>query len=186
MLPDHLFRFCPAQRLVMQLDRPFTSGTYLVLIRAGDRLLELAGYFRYHDRVPYQCGGFYHLYTGCGGRGAARVKHHLLGTFGSSNLRWTLHALELTGGMISRSGIGPWDHPDLQQRITFWLIQNVLIGICECRDAFLLEKAILAAEPSPLNLDQRRWDPFAQQIISARARTSAGLSRKDIYRANTH
>src|SRR5690349_12542164 len=170
VFPAHIFTFSPADALVGQLaTMPAAAGTYIVLIRAGDRLLELAGYFDHHERLPYQRRGFYHLYTGCGRIWSRRVKHHLTGSFGSSNLRWTLHALDAAAEVILRSGVTPWCHSDVQERITRWLLTNALVGVCECENPWMLEKALLEGEPSPLNIDQRRSDPFAQRIIAARA-----------------
>ncbi len=169
MVPAQIFQFHRARDLATYLpDLPRRYGIYLVLIRGGDRLLELAGYFDYHDRLPYRRHGYWHLYTGAGYEWGRRVRHHLSSTGHKSNLRYTLEALELVCRAISRSGVSPWTGEG-DDRLTRWLIQNSLIGACECGDPKTLEKAILESTASPLNIDQRKWDPFGRRLIEIRA-----------------
>jgi hypothetical protein len=177
-LPAHIFQFHRARDLATWLeDLPKQFGTYLVLIRGGDRLLEMAGYFVYHERLPYQRWGYSHLYTGSGYEWGRRVRHHLAGNNYNSNLRCTLEALEQVTSAISRSGATPWTG-DGDDRMTRWLLTNALIGICECRDPKTLEKAILESTPSPLNIDQRKWDPFGKHLLEVRAEARRIKSRR--------
>lgn len=169
VIPAHIFQFHRARDLATWLpDLPKRYGTYLVLIRGGDRLLELAGYFDHHDRLPYQRRGYWHLYTGAGYEWGRRVRHHLSGNTYKSNLRCTLEALETVCQAISFSGITPWTG-DGDERLTEWIIRNAVIGACECSDPKTLEKAILESTASPLNIDQRKWDPFGRRLIEIRA-----------------
>jgi hypothetical protein len=178
MLPEQIFQFHRASDLAPGLDElPNRPGVYVVLLRGGDRILESTRYFVYHDRLPYQREDFWHLYTGCGAEWGRRIRHHLTGNTVNSNLRFTLAALEHQARAIYRSGIGPWDSPLAPERLTSWLLQNTLVGVVECADPFTLEKAILEAEPSPLNIDQRRWDGFAQYLLEIRARARSHIER---------
>ena len=94
MIPTEIFQFHRARDLATCLtDLPERYGTYLVLIRGADRLLEMAGYFEHHDLLPYQRQGYWHLYTGAGFEWGRRVRHHLAGDSVKSNLRCTLEAL---------------------------------------------------------------------------------------------
>jgi hypothetical protein len=182
MLPAQIFQFHHANDLAGWIkDLPDKRGTYIVLIRGGDRLLELAGYFKYHDRLPYQRSGYFLLYTGCALEWGTRVRRHLTGNAFNSNLRCTLGSLEACCQAISRSGIGPWDGDDPDQRLTHWLRRNAVIGISECREPLTLEKAILETEPSPLNIDQRKWDSFGRRLIEIRAE-----ARAEAFRRRTH
>lgn len=169
MIPAHIFQFHRARDLATWLpDLPERYGTYLVLIRGGDRILELTGYFAFHDRLPYQRRGYWHLYTGSGYQWGRRVRHHLCGDSHKSNLRCTLEALELVHRALSRANITPW-FGEGDERLTRWLNRNALIGISECGDPKTLEKMILESTASPLNIDQRKWCPFGRRLIEIRA-----------------
>lgn len=173
MIPEHIFQFHQARDLATWLpDLPERYGTYLVLIRGGDRLLEIAGYFDQHDRLPYRRGTYWHLYTGAGFEWGRRVRHHLTGDSIKSNLRCTLEALELVTEAISRSDVAPWFGAG-EDRLTRWLIQNALIGVCECEDPKMLEKLVLECTPSPLNIDQKKATPFAKRLLGIRAEARA-------------
>jgi len=136
-------------------------------------MLELAGYFDHHDRLPYRRGAYFHLYTGASRAWGTRVRHHLAGTSLNSNFRGTLEALEQVTGAISRSGIGPWAGSEPDERLTGWLLRNAVIGVVECHDPRTLEKALLEGTPCALNIDQRRWCPFAQRLLDIRAQALA-------------
>jgi hypothetical protein len=71
-------------------------------------------------------------------------------------------------GAISRSGVGPWTDGG-EDRLTRWLLRNALIGACECEDPKILEALVLESTPSPLNIDQRKWDPFGRRLLEIRA-----------------
>jgi hypothetical protein len=91
MLAAHFFQFQKDCDLATWLDElPRRCGTYLVLIRGGDRLLELAGYFAHQIRLPYRRGDYHHMYAGAGYEWGTRVRRHLTGT--RRNFESPLHA----------------------------------------------------------------------------------------------
>lgn len=180
MLNPHAFAFMTADQFVRRgALMPSVPAVYLVLIRDGDRLLEVSGYFAHHSEVPFQIDGFYHLYTGASRAWVGRMAAHIAGSAEESTLRRTLLSLERINDSIWLSGVGLSGRDKQEARLTNWLLENALLAVSPRDNPWLAEAEILRAEPSPLNIQQRLDHGFSRLLLRVRAQASPIISNPD-------
>jgi hypothetical protein len=141
---------------------PDKPGCYGFFLRGGSRLLEATDWYKLDGRRPLTIRRHALLYVGAANWLGERFKQHMrIGNL--SSLRKSLLAVEYMREAISRSGT-PACNVRGQCTLTRWLCGNAIIGFRFTKNAFEMERRILAAHPSPFNIAWRREHPYARQL----------------------
>lgn len=156
---------------------PTGSGVYALLFRNGDRLLEAAGYGR-ADAQPWSLGDWHHLYTGRSATLRRRVALHLSKTLNHSNVRESLLALHSHGNALAATGLALDGRVDPESALSSWLTAQCRVGFVETSNPFELERNIIAATASPLNISGRKRQGFTAVLEGLRWR--AALDRVSV------
>jgi hypothetical protein len=145
--------------------------------------LEVARYFEHETALPWQIGEYGHVYTGQSAEGETRLRQHLFGAADVSTFRKTLLAVEEVYGAISRSETGVWAGDSQEEALSQWLADNAVVGWLTTDQPRELERAILAIEPSPFNIEGRRRSSYAAHLMGLR-RSVYGTARDRMLHRN--
>jgi hypothetical protein len=149
---------------------PERSGVYVMLVRAGDQLLDAAGYSALGGE-PTWCspdGEYFHLYSGCSFDLRGRIKTHFVGHRQSSPFRKSVLALDAAYGAIAATGLPMPLARNRDQGLTLWLVNHGLVGFRRCSDFIDAEQQLLTRTPSPLNVQRRNRTDFTNQLADIR------------------
>lgn len=170
----------PAAALSAMLRQPKQEGVYGLFLWEGERILEVAGYFRQQTLRPTAVGRHHLLYAGQADDVARRLKSHLNGDAWVSTFRRSLLALEATSGAVSRANLGWNGSVAAELMLTTWLRAHALLWVQPCEDRREREREILAREASPLNIKLRESSAFAKSLAVRRMRAFPQLYNSQI------
>ncbi len=124
-------------------------GVYVVCLPIGS----LAGWQPDPEAPPmWRSDGYEHVYTGETYGLRSRLREHLTGTIGGSNLRETLLALDWDRKRKIGAIAEGLDRKGAEDALTEWLLANALIGFKHSAHIRDYERDILAFTASPLNV----------------------------------
>jgi transposase-like protein len=135
-------------------DRP---GAYAILFddNVADAILAATGHVDDVRRPIWGEVGCKHLYTGEAYGLRTRLRQHLLGQNGPSNLRDTLFSVQWCTDALPEGPAVTLDRSQSEEALTKWLLPRVLIAFRVCGYTKEVEKAILQRAESPLNIQGR-------------------------------
>lgn len=152
-------------------ELPDGTGVYALLFRHGDRLLKAAGYDQ-ADVRPWSFREWHHLYTGRSATVRNRVTLHLSTTLNHSNVRESLLALHRHRNALAATGLELDSSGDQEIALSNWLREQCRVGFVQTPDPFELERRIIAATASPLNISGRKRQGFTALLEGLRWRAA--------------
>lgn len=144
--------FLTADDLVTKPEAvPNGPGVYALFVRDGAEFLKASGFVEEADVPLWRLDGACHIYTGetYGVRG--RVLEHLTGSIQGSPLRETLLAIQFDLGQLEREP-AEQERARIESKLSDWMRGNIVVGFKSCGYVRDVERIILGATASPLNL----------------------------------
>lgn len=149
---------------------PDGSGVYTIFLRDGRELLQASGFIEHREQPLWINGGADHLYTGETYGLRTRLRQHLAGDILVSNFRETLMALQFSLGGLERKTDSEDERASAEQVLNDWLRENAVIGYKPCGYVVDVERAILDATASPLNIARKNPTGYARLLQGFRHR----------------
>lgn len=148
---------------------PNGPGVYALFARDETGLLAASGFVEQPGLPLWVDDGASHIYTGetYGIRG--RLLEHLAGTVRASALRETLLAVQFDLGWLPPAPAQE-QRALLEGHLTGWLRENVVIGFKSCGYVRDMERIILSATASPMNLVRPNANDYTKGLHRRRRR----------------
>lgn len=142
---------------------PNGTGVYALFTRDEAQLLSASGYVEKDDLPLWLHDGASHIYTGetYGIRG--RLLEHLTGSVRESTLRETLLAVQFALGLVQRAPAED-ERALVEGNLSDWMRQNIVIGFKSCGYVRDMERIILSATASPMNLVRPNPSEFTKAL----------------------
>lgn len=142
---------------------PNGTGVYALFTRDEAQLLSASGYVEKDDLPLWLHDGASHIYTGetYGIRG--RLLEHLTGSVRESPLRETLLAVQFALGLVQRAPAED-ERALVEGNLSDWMRQNIVIGFKSCGYVRDMERIILSATASPMNLVRPTPSEFTKAL----------------------
>ncbi|WP_312686545.1 IS1595 family transposase [Brevundimonas nasdae] len=148
---------------------PNGPGVYAFFARDETGMLTASGYVEQPNLPLWLHDGAAHIYTGetFGIRG--RLLEHVRGSIRGSPLRETLLALQFDQGLLP---VAPAEEHRavVEENLTEWMRDNVVIGFKSCGYVRDMERIILTATASPMNLVRPNANDYTKGLHERRRR----------------
>lgn len=148
---------------------PNGPGVYALFARGEAALLTASGFVEQPGLPLWLHEGASHIYTGetYGIRG--RLLEHLTGSIRGSPLRETLLAVQFDLGLLQAAPVQE-QRALVEGRLTEWMRDNVIIGFKSCGYVRDMERIILSATASPMNLARSNVNAYTKSLYDRRRR----------------
>ena len=151
---------------------PQRPGVYLLFLNGGMRLLRATGYFQVGPRRLISVQNAQHVYTGAAHNLRDRIEQHLRRDWRGSSFRKTLLAMQYARRAISKTRT-PGSKVVGESTLTAWLRDNLRVAVIPTRAPFDVERKLIAATASPLNIAQRRRTGYPRRLAQWRRQAFA-------------
>lgn len=153
------------------LDRPEAvpngSGVYALFARDAAGFLSGSGFVEESVLPLWRHEGAQHLYTGESYGIQGRLQEHLVGSIRGSPLRETLLALQFHLGLLPRAPAEE-ERALVEGNLSDWMRRNLVIGYKPCGYVRDMERIILSATASPMNLVRPNPSEFTKVLQERR------------------
>ncbi len=146
---------------------PNGPGVYALFERDEMGLLKASGFVEQSDLPLWLHDGASHIYTGETYGIRDRLLEHLAGGISKSQFRETLLAVKFDLGLLQDA---PAEHQRalVEGHLTEWMRDNIVIGFKSCGYVRDMERIILCATASPMNLVRPNADDYTQGLLDRR------------------
>lgn len=151
---------------------PDGPGVYAVFLKNGRCLLQASGFIEHQSTPFWHHQGADHVYTGETYGLRTRLYDHLVGDIRASTLRESLLALQFNLDDSFREEAGP----TIEKNLSDWLRANAVIGFKSCGYVQDVERVILDATASPLNVSRANSTNYARLLLDLRRRFRTEVS----------
>lgn len=148
---------------------PNGPGVYALFAHDEMGLLTASGFIEQPDLPLWRHDSASHIYTGetYGIRG--RLLEHLAGGIRGSSLRETLLAVQFDLGLLQAAPVQE-QRALVEARLTEWMRDNVIIGFKSCGYVRDMERIVLSATASPMNLARPNANDYTKGLHDRRRR----------------
>lgn len=162
------WKFLTAESMLVSPDAvPNGPGVYALFARPESGLLSASGFIESPDLPLWLHDGASHIYTGETYGIRERVLEHLTGSVRGSPVRETVLAIQFDLGQLQRAPVEQ-ERALVEDNLTDWMRSNIVIGFKSCGYVRDVERIILSATASPLNLARPNPTDFTKGLYARR------------------